>query len=189
MIKTPSFFRRHAYFTFLVMGVGAISACAPLTYAESDVQLSGVLPSTPPTLETVILPVRIALIPTISPFAQTLRPGDQDEEVLNVQRFLNQHGFVLAMTGPGSPGNETTYFGPLTRAALIRYQEAYGAYILAPAGAEKGTGIFGPLSMAHANSLLQHRFVNLFPAPTPALELPETPPSSQLASPAGIPAP
>jgi hypothetical protein len=39
-----------------------------------------------------------------------------------LQKFLNTHGFVIASTGPGSPGNETTLFGRATQTALQKYQ-------------------------------------------------------------------
>ncbi len=45
--------------------------------------------------------------------------------VQNLQRFLNQNGFMLATTGAGSPGQETSFFGPRTLAALQRLQSAY----------------------------------------------------------------
>jgi peptidoglycan hydrolase-like protein with peptidoglycan-binding domain len=45
---------------------------------------------------------------------------------------LNQNGFALAATGPGSPGNETAYFGPLTEKAVIGFQEANAEAMLHP---------------------------------------------------------
>jgi len=38
------------------------------------------------------------------------------DDVKKLQEFLNTNGFKLADSGPGSPGNETTFFGSLTRA-------------------------------------------------------------------------
>ncbi|MCY4576892.1 MAG: peptidoglycan-binding domain-containing protein [Candidatus Kaiserbacteria bacterium] len=45
--------------------------------------------------------------------------------VKNLQQFLNRNGFTLATIGAGSPGQETSYFGPRTLAALERFQSAY----------------------------------------------------------------
>lgn len=118
-----------------------------------------------------VLPERIALVPKIPPFSEALALGDHGEEVRNLQRFLNQHGFLVTQVGPGSPGQETDYFGPLTRAAVRHYQEAYGAYVLAPAGTTDPSGIFGPLSLEHANKLMQYGFVNLFPKDDPTGQL------------------
>jgi peptidoglycan hydrolase-like protein with peptidoglycan-binding domain len=118
-----------------------------------------------------LLPHRVALVPPIARFHSKLSIGDGGEEVRNLQRFLNQHGFLVEKPGlnidglphAGSPGHESDYFGEKTKNALMRYQEAYGAYVLAPAGLGRASGIFGEHSIVHANSLLEYKFVNLFP--------------------------
>lgn len=66
--------------------------------------------------------------------------GDKGEDILALQRYLNAHGFPVALSGAGSPGKETTLFGALTKAALVRYQEAHSDMILTPHGATKGSG-------------------------------------------------
>jgi hypothetical protein len=58
------------------------------------------------------------------PFQQNLRAGSRGSDVKQLQRFLNRQGFVLAASGPGSPGNETEFFGAFTRSALTRFQQA-----------------------------------------------------------------
>ena len=63
---------------------------------------------------------------TILALTHNLYVGISGEDVRALQQFLNRNGFTVASTGNGSPGNETTYFGPATRAAVIRYQTAYG---------------------------------------------------------------
>lgn len=83
-----------------------------------------------------------------------LEQGDSGPDVLKLQRFLNQQGFVLTKTGPGSPGNETSYFGPLTKAAVIAFQEAYAENILAPWDITQGTGFVGRTTRAQINDLL-----------------------------------
>ena len=57
-----------------------------------------------------------------------------------LQQFLNTHGFPLATSGAGSPGNETTLFGALTKAALIKFQRVNS---IRPA-----VSCFGPLTRA-----------------------------------------
>ena len=52
--------------------------------------------------------------------------GVSGEDVRALQQFLNRKGYVVATVGAGSNGLETAYFGPATRAAVIRYQTAYG---------------------------------------------------------------
>lgn len=88
-------------------------------------------------------------------FTRTLRSGMTDSQVLQLQQFLNTQGFTIAKTGAGSPGNETTYFGPSTRRAVILFQEKYPESILTPINREKGTGIFASLSINQANKLLK----------------------------------
>ena len=46
------------------------------------------------------------------------------KDVLELQKFLNNNGFPVALTGLWSLGQETTYFGELTRSALSKYQQA-----------------------------------------------------------------
>jgi Concanavalin A-like lectin/glucanases superfamily/Domain of unknown function (DUF2341)/Putative peptidoglycan binding domain len=69
-------------------------------------------------------------------------------EVIELQRYLNAHGFVVSKAGAGSPGHETSYFGLLTSAALIKFQEAHAKEILTPNGLTRGTGYFGPSTRA-----------------------------------------
>jgi peptidoglycan hydrolase-like protein with peptidoglycan-binding domain len=73
-------------------------------------------------------------------FMRDLELGMKGEDVRALQKYLNAHGFIITQNGDGSPGYETTYFGALTRSALIRYQSQKG---IAPAA-----GYFGPKTRA-----------------------------------------
>lgn len=70
-------------------------------------------------------------------FTRALTLGSSGENVKCLQKFLNREGFVIATRGPGSPGEETSYFGGLTRAAVVRWQLRNNL---------PGTGYFGVLS-------------------------------------------
>ncbi len=70
-------------------------------------------------------------------FTVTLRQGARNSQVLCLQQMLNEKGFTVASSGAGSPGMETSYFGSLTRAAVVRFQVASGLV---------ADGIFGPMS-------------------------------------------
>jgi len=81
-----------------------------------------------------------------------LFPGAQGADVRSLQEYLNAHGFTLATSGAGSPGNETTYYGNLTASAVRRFQEAHFAEILSPLGYASGTGICGSSTRNYINS-------------------------------------
>jgi hypothetical protein len=55
-----------------------------------------------------------------------LKQGSRGKEVKTLQEYLNDNGFPVAKTGPGSPGKETENFGPATEAAVKRWQKANG---------------------------------------------------------------
>jgi hypothetical protein len=73
--------------------------------------------------------------PTAS-FTKDLSLKSDGNDVQSLQIYLNTHGFIIATTGPGSPGKETTYFGLLTQKALVKFQKANN---ITPA-----VGYFGP---------------------------------------------
>lgn len=57
-----------------------------------------------------------------SAFDRSLSFGTAGEQVQSLQQFLNDVGCTLTETDYGSPGNETTFFGPLTTQALRVFQ-------------------------------------------------------------------
>ncbi|HNZ51578.1 MAG TPA: peptidoglycan-binding domain-containing protein [bacterium] len=57
-------------------------------------------------------------------FNRDLKTGMTGDDVRELQRYLNNNGYVLAKTGPGSAGQETKKFGRATREALIKFQKA-----------------------------------------------------------------
>jgi len=71
---------------------------------------------------------------------RTLKQGMQGNDVKQLQIYLNTHNYPLASTGIGSPNNETTYFGKLTKQAVILFQKANN---LTP------DGIVGPLTWSY----------------------------------------
>ena len=80
-------------------------------------------------------------------FPTNLKLGSRGEEVKNLQILLNQDKDTqIATSGAGSPNNETTYFGPATKRAVINFQNKYKAETLNPIGLTKGTGFVGALT-------------------------------------------
>ena len=65
-------------------------------------------------------------LPGVGTFARNLEVGATGDDVKALQVYLNTHGYLIASSGPGSSGNETTKFGGLTRAALVKLQKAAG---------------------------------------------------------------
>jgi len=68
---------------------------------------------------------------------------DCSDEVRELQSWLNINGFNLAAEGLGSYGNESECYGHRTEMAVIRFQETYSDWVLAPLSLEEGTGYFG----------------------------------------------
>lgn len=72
--------------------------------------------------EEVVQPV--AQCPAV--FERNLALQSVGEDVRSLQKYLNANGFIVASTGPGSMGNETSIYGPLTKATVARFQSARG---------------------------------------------------------------
>lgn len=70
---------------------------------------------------TTAVSPRKVFIPTIT---RDLFFGVSNYQVRELQKFLNNQGFVLAKSGAGSKGHETTYFGLATKNAVIKLQKA-----------------------------------------------------------------
>ena len=78
-------------------------------------------------------------------FTRNHKQGDTGGEVMWIQKFLNSHGAVVAASGAGSPGNESSFFGAKTKLAVMAFQ---GANDVSPAA-----GYWGPLTRGQANSM------------------------------------
>ena len=74
--------------------------------------------------QLVALQQRVAALKEVS--VDEFGCGACGSHVKNLQKFLNRNGFALAATGPGSAGQETKFFGPLTLRALQKFQSTYG---------------------------------------------------------------
>lgn len=87
-------------------------------------------------------------------FTMPLSMGDQNAEVMKLQEFLNMDPETrVAATGVGSAGQETNYFGSLTKAAVEKFQMKYRDDVLTPLGLVNATGYWGNSSIQKANEL------------------------------------
>ncbi len=94
-------------------------------------------------------------IPADFTFKASLKLGMVSNEVKYLQIVLNSASDTkLAESGPGSSGNETTRFGGLTKAAVIKFQEKYASETLTPWGLSQGTGIVGSKTILKLNAIL-----------------------------------
>lgn len=100
----------------------------------------------------------LILLPTTSfaacvPLARTLRLGQKGEDVRALQVFLNKNSATaLATTGDGSPGHETTYFGPRMKDAVKRFQVLHKSEVLTPLGLKLPSGFIGKFSLGIINA-------------------------------------
>ena len=76
---------------------------------------------------------------------RNLELGMTGNDVKLLQQLLNSQGFVVSKSGAGSPGNETTLFGSLTKNALAAYQSKNG---ITPA-----SGYFGPVTRTQMKTI------------------------------------
>ncbi|TSC67534.1 MAG: hypothetical protein CEO19_181 [Parcubacteria group bacterium Gr01-1014_73] len=83
-------------------------------------------------------------------FTKPLKTGSNNTGVKQLQLILNSSPDTkIAVSGAGSPGNETNYYGSLTRKAVEKFQVKYG---IAKSG-DQGYGTVGPKTRAKLNEL------------------------------------
>lgn len=102
---------------------------------------------------TIIVLIMFPAI-TQAAFIRNLQIGDTGLDVKELQTTLNNLGVQVASYGPGSPGNETEYFGSLTHNAVTRFQNLYARDILYPIGLSRGTGYFGFQTRAKISEIM-----------------------------------
>ncbi|HDZ54156.1 MAG TPA: peptidoglycan-binding protein [Candidatus Nealsonbacteria bacterium] len=88
-------------------------------------------------------------IPTNYRFTINLKYDQTNDDVRYLQIFLKAQGPEIYPEGIVSG-----WFGPLTKKAVIRFQEKYAEDILAPWGLTEGTGFVGSTTRAKINDIL-----------------------------------
>lgn len=114
-------------------------------------------------------------------FPRDLSVGVSGEDVRCLQRYLNSNGYQVSQVGPGSPRNESTFFGQKTKTALVRWQSENG---ITPT-----QGYFGPKSRAKYTSRITGTVLSAKPENTlsASTSLPNSSPSPffEILSPSG----
>jgi len=110
-------------YTVYVRFISETGQISPIVSHQVFYVPTGTLIAVPP----VSVPPEVKLC-YVSQFTKDLKYGSQSAEVKLLQVFLNAHGFTVAKFGPGSKGNETTFFGPATLAAVRAFQNSYAFF-------------------------------------------------------------
>ncbi len=80
-------------------------------------------------------------------FTRNLKQGIKSgDDIVVLQKFLNNNGFPISKSGPGSKGHETKSFGAGTKKALMKFQKANK---ISPAN-----GVLGPKTKAAIEKLM-----------------------------------
>lgn len=124
-----------------------------VTTPTSEGEVGESVTTTPNNTEVVATPNAPK---TKNTFPRNLGLRDEGEDVKILQKFLNNWGFIVSVSGPGSPGQESTVFAGRTKSALIKFQEANFDALLKPNNLKKGTGYFGETTRGYVNTLLSY---------------------------------
>jgi|GEM_PF-2722462 len=115
----------------IVPNSSALSTPLSVTTSSHRVVRSGsggrvVVPTVLPVQSSapLIVPGVVSPIPPIHSFVFTknLKKGVRNQEIYQLQKYLNAKGFLVAKKGPGSIGKETDLFGSATKNAVVRFQ-------------------------------------------------------------------
>ncbi len=155
-IKNSGFAKAVAGFTGITMAVMMLGGAAITpAQASSDTSIASLTAQIATLLATInglqaqltTLSGGGAGVAVSCSFTRGLYPEMSGTDVKCLQQYLNASGNTVAASGVGSAGNETEYYGSLTKAAVAMWQAANGVAVGAWAG------YFGPASQVVYNAL------------------------------------
>jgi uncharacterized surface protein with fasciclin (FAS1) repeats len=117
-----------------ILGAGVANAQTTMM-TSSTMMASTTMPMT-----TTSMPSSMNMPNNMMAVSGYLWTGSQGADVVSLQTFLTTEGFLTIPSG-----TSMGYFGPLTKAALMKYQASQGI---------SSTGYFGPLTKANVNAAL-----------------------------------
>ena len=140
--KTAKFFVGFVALAMVVTFVAAPSDAKAATAAELQAQIDALMAQ----ISSLQGTSTSGSVPGGFQFTSDLTVGSTGSSVMYLQQWLNANGYTVAVSGAGSPGMETSTFGPATRAAVAKYQAAMG---ISPAA-----GYVGPMTRTSLNAKL-----------------------------------
>jgi hypothetical protein len=119
-----------------VVSAGLLPAAASSTMQRI---IAAVTPSVAhaSTLDSTSASSAPAKASTAGALSINLKSGSVSSQVATLQQLLNTAGYMVAKSGAGSPGQETSTFGPATKSAVQRFQCTHN---IACSGSESTTG-------------------------------------------------
>lgn len=112
-----------------------------MTIDELKVKIAEIL------AQVEILQNQLTELETAAVFEVNLKYGDKGDDVAKLQEVLIEEGLLEKELNTG-------WFGPLTKTAVIKFQEKYASDVLAAWGLTKGTGMVGSTTRDKLNELL-----------------------------------
>ena len=138
-------------FASVVIGLSMLVAM-PVAAQSTQDQINALLAQIT-ALQGQLLSLQGSSTTNVCNFTLNLSMGMSHSQVKTLQQFLNSHGATVSVSGAGSAGNETSYFGAKTKVAVTAWQKNNSEKVLVPAGLTAATGFWGSFSRAYANSM------------------------------------
>ena len=130
---------------FAMAASAFVPALASAQSADLQSQINSLL-ATIASLQAQLAGTGGSSVSTGYTFNTNLTLNSKGTDVMNLQKVLNMSADTkVAVSGAGSPGMETSFFGPATKAAVAKFQVKYG---ITPAA-----GYVGAITRAKLNSM------------------------------------